>query len=121
MIFMQVLDLNLFLLVARVLQPRRWAICLWVSLLLIKLNLMCQRQANQNTETPCVGICSTIYGDNVCRGCFRSAQEVVDWNAYQQDQKLLILQRLNQNITEVISSKLHIFDSDLLKSKCQHY
>ncbi|MEM9624509.1 MAG: DUF1289 domain-containing protein, partial [Pseudomonadota bacterium] len=33
-------------------------------------------------RTPCVGICSTTYGDLVCRGCKRFAHEIVQWNAY---------------------------------------
>lgn len=77
--------------------------------------------AHKHLETPCVGICSTIYGDDVCRGCFRLAQEVVDWNAYQAHQKLSILTRLNQNTTAIVSQKLHIFDAQRLKEKCQHH
>ena len=64
------------------------------------------RLASKTTETPCIGICSTIYGDYVCRGCFRSAQEVVDWNGYNTSQKLVILNRLNQTITQVLQTKL---------------
>ena len=30
--------------------------------------------------TPCIGICSTVYGDEVCRGCKRTFTEVIDWN-----------------------------------------
>ncbi|KAA0952431.1 DUF1289 domain-containing protein, partial [Pseudomonas sp. ANT_H14] len=26
---------------------------------------------NQTIKTPCVGLCSTVYGDLVCRGCNR--------------------------------------------------
>jgi predicted Fe-S protein YdhL (DUF1289 family) len=74
-----------------------------------------------STETPCVGICSTIYGDYVCRGCFRSTQEVIDWNAYQDPEKLLILTRLNAQITQVMRAKICIVDTTLLKAKCQHY
>ena len=29
------------------------------------------------TRTPCVGICSTTYGDDVCRGCKRFSFEVI--------------------------------------------
>jgi uncharacterized protein len=75
----------------------------------------------QKVETPCVGICSTIYGDNICRGCFRSMQEVVDWNAYTPEQKLIILERLNKQITEITASKLTIVDAKLLKAQCQQH
>ena len=45
-------------------------------------------------RTPCVGICSTTYGDLVCRGCKRFAHEVASWNGYRADQRDAVLQRL---------------------------
>ena len=47
-------------------------------------------------RTPCVGICSTTYGDMVCRGCKRYAHEIVQWNAYSPSQRATIEQRLVQ-------------------------
>ncbi len=29
-------------------------------------------------RTPCVGMCSTTYGDLVCRGCRRFSHEIVN-------------------------------------------
>lgn len=37
---------------------------------------------NQTIKTPCVGLCSTVYGDLVCRGCKRFHHEVIHWNGY---------------------------------------
>lgn len=48
----------------------------------------------ESRRTPCVGICSTTYGDLVCRGCKRFAHEIVDWNAYTEDQRLRVWTRL---------------------------
>ena len=45
-------------------------------------------------STPCVGICSTTYGDLVCRGCKRFAHEIVAWNSYTQDQRDRVWRRL---------------------------
>lgn len=72
-------------------------------------------------ETPCIGICSTIYGDDVCRGCFRSYQQVIDWNTYTDTQKLAILDDLNERIIDILNNKIEIFDEALLKSKCDQY
>jgi hypothetical protein len=47
-------------------------------------------------RSPCIGICSTTYGDLVCRGCKRFAHEVVGWNGYDDDQKGAIWLRLRQ-------------------------
>ncbi len=45
-------------------------------------------------RTPCVGICSTTYGDLVCRGCKRFAHEIVQWNAFEEDQRQVVWERL---------------------------
>jgi predicted Fe-S protein YdhL (DUF1289 family) len=46
--------------------------------------------------TPCVGICSTTYGDLVCRGCKRFAHEIVGWNTYSDEQRATVWHRLRQ-------------------------
>lgn len=46
-------------------------------------------------RTPCVGICSTTYGDLVCRGCKRFAHEIVQWNGYSDDQRARVWRRLD--------------------------
>jgi len=45
-------------------------------------------------RTPCVGICSTTYGDLVCRGCKRFAHEISGWNGYTADQRARVWHRL---------------------------
>ena len=45
-------------------------------------------------RTPCVGICSTTYGDLVCRGCKRFSHEIVEWNGFADEQQQLVWQRL---------------------------
>ena len=45
-------------------------------------------------STPCVGICSTTYGDLICRGCKRFSHEIVAWNVYNDDQRERIWSRL---------------------------
>lgn len=47
-------------------------------------------------RSPCIGICSTTYGDLVCRGCKRFAHEVVSWNGYDEGQKSTVWQRLRE-------------------------
>ena len=46
--------------------------------------------------TPCVGICSTTYGDLICRGCKRFAHEIVQWNGYGDDQRDAVWRRLRE-------------------------
>ncbi len=64
--------------------------------------------------TPCIGVCSTGIGDEVCRGCKRFSHEVIDWNSYSQPQKQLIDRRLDGFLIQVMQDKLHIVNAELL-------
>ena len=46
--------------------------------------------------SPCIGVCSTTYGDLVCRGCHRFAHEVSEWNGYGDAQRVTVRRRLDQ-------------------------
>ncbi len=51
-----------------------------------------------NTDSPCVGICSaTSLGDEVCIGCGRTANEVIEWNTLTDEQKIIINLRLQHD------------------------
>lgn len=71
--------------------------------------------------TPCVGICSTTFGDVVCRGCRRYLHEVIDWNRYSDAQKRLIWQRLDQLLGQVLPTAFRIDDATLLREKLAFY
>ncbi len=50
------------------------------------------------TDSPCVGICSTTnVGDDICIGCKRTAQEVIDWNSYTDQKRIEINLRLQKD------------------------
>lgn len=50
------------------------------------------------TDSPCVGICSTTnLGDEICIGCHRTAQQVIDWNSYTDAEKIAINLALQAN------------------------
>jgi predicted Fe-S protein YdhL (DUF1289 family) len=66
-------------------------------------------------KTPCVGLCSTVYGDLVCRGCKRFHHEVVNWNLYDSDAKRAVLQRLEALLVQVMQGKLAVFDAARLR------
>lgn len=71
-------------------------------------------------KTPCVGVCSTGIGDQVCRGCKRYVHEVVNWNAYTNEQRHLIAQRLEHFLVQVVSNKLQIIDQRQLLAAVEH-
>ena len=65
-------------------------------------------------KTPCVGLCSTVYGDTVCRGCKRFHHEVINWNTYADEEKSAVLARLESLLVQVMQGKLEVFDSERL-------
>jgi uncharacterized protein len=74
----------------------------------------------KSVKTPCVGICSTGIGDSVCRGCKRFAHEVIDWNAYTDEQRWIIMQRLENFLTQIVQNIFIIDDKTRLLMQIQH-
>ncbi|WP_346839747.1 DUF1289 domain-containing protein [Microbulbifer sp. SAOS-129_SWC] len=74
----------------------------------------------KKVRTPCIGVCSTGIGDNVCRGCKRFAHEVIDWNAYSEDQRRVIAERREGYLVNAVRSQLEIVDQKLLVAQLRH-
>lgn len=75
---------------------------------------------SKSPRTPCIGICSTGIGDDVCRGCKRFSQEVIDWNRYSWDERQAVLNRLDQLLVQTVRSKFDLIDSDLLLKQIRY-
>ena len=67
-------------------------------------------------RTPCVGVCSTTYGDLVCRGCKRFAHEIVAWNGYAEHQRDVVWLRLRTLLAESVRAHLRVVDEDKLRA-----
>ena len=74
----------------------------------------------KKVRTPCIGVCSTGIGDNVCRGCKRFAHEVIDWNAYSEDQRRVIAERREGYLVNAVRSHLEIVNQPLLLAQLRH-
>ncbi|WOX05413.1 DUF1289 domain-containing protein [Microbulbifer pacificus] len=74
----------------------------------------------KKVRTPCIGVCSTGIGDNVCRGCKRFAHEVIDWNAYSEEQRRIIAERRDGYLANAVRSQLEIVDHNLLLTQMRH-
>lgn len=72
-------------------------------------------------KTPCIGVCSTVFGDTVCRGCKRYIHEVIDWNGYSQEQKQAIDSRLEMLLTQLVQVRLRVIDAGLLAATLDAY
>ena len=45
-------------------------------------------------DSPCAGYCSTSHGDEVCKGCGRTFDEVLNWIMYDDAEKEAVWTRL---------------------------
>ena len=75
----------------------------------------------QRSSTPCLGICSTTYGDDVCRGCKRFIHEVINWNSYSNDEKEIVNSRLEEFKVTILSHRFKVTDPELLSSKLKEH
>ena len=66
-------------------------------------------------RTPCVGICSTTYGDLVCRGCKRFAHEIVAWNGFDDHQRDIVQARLRRLLAESVRAFVRVVDEARLR------
>ena len=60
------------------------------------------------SKTPCVGLCSTVYGDVVCRGCKRFSYEIIDWNRFDYRQKGAVWKRLEQFLSQIVTARIEV-------------
>ena len=50
-------------------------------------------------DTPCIAICSTSQGDDLCKGCGRTFHEVQHWPAFTPAQKRAVWRRITREGT----------------------
>ena len=69
------------------------------------------------STTPCLGICSTTYGDDVCKGCKSFVHEIISWPKYSQDERALVNDRLEKFKVLILQDRFKVHDSELLQIK----
>lgn len=47
-------------------------------------------------DSPCIGKCSTTYGDDICKGCGRTYLEVINWIIFTEEEKAAVRARLKK-------------------------
>lgn len=72
-------------------------------------------------QSPCIGFCSTVYGDDVCRGCNRYFEEVVNWETLPPSAREAALQRIHALVRQVVNEYLYIVDETLLNQRLQRH
>ena len=71
----------------------------------------------KRSSTPCLGICSTTFGDEVCKGCKRFAHEIVNWTKYSLEEREIINDRLEKFKIKILQDRFKVYDSDLLANR----
>jgi|TARA_B100001094_G_scaffold196709_1_gene190727 predicted Fe-S protein YdhL (DUF1289 family) len=66
-------------------------------------------------RTPCIGVCSTTYGDDICRGCRRFRHEITSWIEYTDSEKSIINRRLEKFKITVLEEKFTVINPDTFK------
>ena len=73
------------------------------------------------SSTPCIGICSTTFGDDVCKGCKRFSHEITNWGKFSSDERAVVNSRLEQFKATILEEKFTISDSSLFESKMNQF
>ncbi len=53
-----------------------------------------QERAIVTAESPCVGHCTTVLGDDVCRSCLRTFDEITRWVQMNDEERCAVNQRI---------------------------
>jgi len=73
----------------------------------------------KRSSTPCLGICSTTFGDEVCKGCKRFAHEIVSWTKYSLEEREIINERIEKFKILILSDRFRVIDAELLAVKLE--
>ena len=75
----------------------------------------------KRSSTPCIGICSTTFGDDVCKGCKRFSYEITNWGKFSDEERAVVNSRLEQFKVNILEEKFTITDSNLFESKMNEF
>ena len=73
------------------------------------------------SSTPCIGICSTTFGDDVCKGCKRFSYEITSWGKFSNEERAVVNSRLEQFKVNILEEKFTITDRNLFESKMNEF
>ena len=68
----------------------------------------------KRSSTPCLGICTTTFGDEVCKGCKRFSHEIVSWTKYSIEEREIVNDRLEKFKVQILKDRFEVYDDKLL-------
>ena len=45
-------------------------------------------------DSPCVGYCTTVLGDDICKSCLRTFEEITNWVLMSEEQRYAVNARI---------------------------
>ena len=57
-----------------------------------------ERQTNKTVKSPCIGTCLYDPSESACLGCHRTPAEITDWFIMTNEQKLAVLEKINDRV-----------------------
>ena len=60
---------------------------------------------DRELRSPCISVCA-LDENNICTGCYRSAEEITDWFMASDEQKGEVLRRAQERLQARSSSRL---------------
>lgn len=73
------------------------------------------------TSSPCIGVCSVTVGDNVCRGCFRTMDDIAVWSQVTAAQRQSRLLRRQSLLETSFAEYFVLLDAQLLRQQWDKY
>ena len=71
----------------------------------------------KRSSTPCLGICTTSFGDEVCKGCKRFSHEIVSWPKYSLEEREIVNARLEKFKINILQDRFTVSDIEIFQSK----
>ncbi len=68
-------------------------------------------------ESPCIGICSTTLGDEICRGCKRHSDEILSWGQAEASQRDAVMHRIESLTQKTVAEFFVLLDKDQLQQQ----
>jgi predicted Fe-S protein YdhL (DUF1289 family) len=50
-------------------------------------------ESGVGVESPCIGICTLIPESKICRGCFRTSDEIAEWMLLSDSEKQQVIEK----------------------------
>lgn len=60
---------------------------------------------SDDVKSPCISVC-VLNDENICEGCYRSAQEITDWSVLDNQQKRVVLLKTKQRFQRLNKHQL---------------